>query len=302
MAKAADSRVPHVAILLATYNGMRFLPEQIASLIGQKGVTISIEAQDDGSTDGTSEYLDFLLKQNTIHKLLKSKNLGSSIVFMNLLRDANASDYYAFCDQDDIWELDKLEKLITLFSRSDLPEVAFSGRRVIDAGGAVLKIDKIDSRRIGIRNALIENSMPGNTMVTNQAGKSFIENLEYSGVKHYDSFIYLAFSAFGILHLSQDLLVRYRIHNDNQIGFGTNLLFKVGLLEKNLSIFKHNSQLLLASKTNPTLQQRKVILQDFIDLLDSGSLIKRNAILRRLNLVRKSHYETYLMRLYLLLR
>ncbi len=281
---------------------MRYLPEQISSLTSQTGVTFSIEAQDDGSTDGTYEYLELLAEYHPVDKLMRSNQIGSSAVFMNLLNQAGVADYYAFCDQDDIWETNKLEKLIALFNSPNLPEIAFSGRVVISSKNKILKLDKVDSKRIGIQNALIQNSMPGNTMVISKEGRNFLVSLDYSGVRHYDSWIYLAFSTFGKIHLSHDLLTNYRIHDDNQVGYGGNWFHKIAHAEKNLANFKFNAQSLTGIQRNLPMQNNMVFLQHFIDLLSTKNLILRFLLLKKLKLTRKSKLQTLLISLYLLFR
>ena len=105
-----------VCVLISTYNGERFLEEQIASIIAQKGVEVDILVRDDGSSDMTCSLLERWQKEGKL-KWYKGENLGFARSFMNLLKTASGYDYYAFCDQDDIWLEDKLQRAVTALEK-----------------------------------------------------------------------------------------------------------------------------------------------------------------------------------------
>ena len=91
-----------VLILLSTYNGERYIKEQIESLLKQENVKVSILVRDDGSTDGTINILNEYQKQGKL-KWYTGENLKPAKSFMNLVENAPEYEYYAFCDQDDVW-------------------------------------------------------------------------------------------------------------------------------------------------------------------------------------------------------
>ena len=105
-----------VCVLISTYNGERFLEEQIASIIAQKGVEVDILVRDDGSSDMTCSLLERWQKEGKL-KWYKGENLGFARSFMNLLKTASGYDYYAFCDQDDIWLEDKLQRAVAALEK-----------------------------------------------------------------------------------------------------------------------------------------------------------------------------------------
>ncbi len=110
------SRLPRVAILLATFNGAQFISEQISSIEIQEGVEADIFISDDESTDFTIEMLERfateLPRMNILPKVISSG--GASQNFFRLIRDTPLADYqyFAFADQDDIWKADKLSRAI----------------------------------------------------------------------------------------------------------------------------------------------------------------------------------------------
>ena len=100
-----------VEILMATYNGAQYVGRQIDSIINQKGVDVHITIRDDGSKDNTPEVLHSYEKLYPSQiKVILGENIGHRRCFLTLLSLATKADYYAFSDQDDIWEEEKLHK------------------------------------------------------------------------------------------------------------------------------------------------------------------------------------------------
>ena len=99
-----------IAVLMSTYNGHSFLSEQLKSLYNQTLIdSMTVYIRDDGSTDDTFDIIsEWKPKMNII--LYTESNVGPARSFWELLkRNDIEADYYAFCDQDDIWDPDKLE-------------------------------------------------------------------------------------------------------------------------------------------------------------------------------------------------
>lgn len=92
-----------VSVLLSTYNGEKYLREQLDSLLVQQGVDLRIIARDDGSKDTTVEILKEYAGKDTRVSFFEGKNVGPAQSFFDLIMKSPDSDYYAFCDQDDVW-------------------------------------------------------------------------------------------------------------------------------------------------------------------------------------------------------
>jgi len=134
---------PQIAILLTTYNGARFLDEQIQSIIKQSYTHWVIHASDDGSTDATLAIL--LCHQKVLGaerlSLYHGPQQGFAQNFMSLVRNiAIRADYYAFCDQDDIWLPDKLARSVHRLAQLPQDKPALYGSRtiLIDESGKTL--------------------------------------------------------------------------------------------------------------------------------------------------------------------
>lgn len=121
-----------VLVLLSTYNGDRFLREQLESLYGQEGVDYHILVRDDGSSDETIAILEKYKKQKAHMTIMRGgQNVGPAWSFFLLIEEAykkyNDYDYYAFCDQDDIWCPNKLKSAVEQLDVSDNPYRFYSG-------------------------------------------------------------------------------------------------------------------------------------------------------------------------------
>jgi len=114
---------PKIAVLMATYNGTQWIKEQIFSIINQLDVDITVYISDDGSADGTFEWLhNFSIKTPNIVLLARSKRMGSAGKnFYRLICEVpiDAYDYVALSDQDDIWNLDKLCKQVEILKKEN---------------------------------------------------------------------------------------------------------------------------------------------------------------------------------------
>jgi len=109
-----------VVVLMSTYNGEKYLEEQLRSIFAQKDVAVEVFARDDGSKDRSLE----ILKMNNC-ACEAGDNVGYIDSFMWLIRNAPSSEYYALSDQDDVWDENKLIAAINMMKkgRSDAPQL-----------------------------------------------------------------------------------------------------------------------------------------------------------------------------------
>ena len=101
-----------VVILISTYNGEKYLAEQLDSLLNQTYQNIKIFIRDDGSKDKTIDIIKEYQKKSEKIFLTEGKNIGFINSFFELLKLSNNADYYAYCDQDDVWMEDKIERAV----------------------------------------------------------------------------------------------------------------------------------------------------------------------------------------------
>ena len=127
-----------VQVLLSTYNGEKYLKEQLDSIIAQKGVDVHILARDDGSKDDTIKILEGYENID----IIKGSNIGVCKSFFELINKSGEYDYYSFADQDDVWDCDKLVIAINKLEKcNSKPAVYASNTRLVDANLTFLKCE-----------------------------------------------------------------------------------------------------------------------------------------------------------------
>lgn len=222
--------LPVVHVLLATYNGAQHLPQQWASLESQEDVELVLHIADDGSTDETLAVLRRLESGRggavrEVRWLHAPPRRSATRSFMLLLADAvrqcPRAQWFAYCDQDDIWLPRKLATACAALAR--LPAGApllYGGRTLaVDAQDRVQGMSPLFPRPPAFRNALVQNIMGGNTMVFNRATAQLVAPSAATEVVTHDWFTYQMVSgAGGCVHYDTQAWVRYRQHGANVIG------------------------------------------------------------------------------------
>jgi glycosyltransferase involved in cell wall biosynthesis len=210
-----------VTVLLSTYNGSEFLRQQLDSLYGQTYSDIRILVRDDGSIDSTRTMLEAERAMGRLELLEGHGNLGPARSFFELLKSAAATDteYVAFCDQDDVWQPDKIARAVEKLSAgaSDRPMMYCARAELVDANLRHLGFTE-PPRRIGFGNALVESVAAGCTMVLNRNAAQLIgKHLPGDAVIH-DWWCYLVVSCFGEVVYDEAAVLKYRQHGRNVMG------------------------------------------------------------------------------------
>ncbi|MDR2710044.1 MAG: glycosyltransferase family 2 protein [Burkholderiales bacterium] len=225
MDNAASSTV---AILLCTYQGETFLAQQLDSIARQTHRHWTLYVSDDGSTDRTRAILeDYQSRWRTEYRvdrlhIIDGPQRGYCANFLTLLcRDDIRADGYAYCDQDDIWEPDKLERALTFLSpfSAAKPALYASRTQLIDEADAPLGFSPCFTRPPAFANALVQNIGGGNTMVFNDGARQLLKSVGAVDVPVHDWWTYLVVSGSGgTVHYDPHSSVQYRQHAKNQIG------------------------------------------------------------------------------------
>lgn len=206
-----------VCVLLSTYNGAQYLEEQLNSLINQRGVCLEILVRDDGSTDRTCEILDKWQNQGYL-KWYKGKNKGFAMSFMDLVENADSYDYYAFCDQDDIWLPDKLhiaiEKLETLKNENKL----YCSNLYAYSDGVNIGHVKRSVPHYDKYTCLVKNIAVGCTIVFSSSLRNIIIRNNPCRIIAHDFWAYQNAMLFGEVIYDNNSYILYRQHSKNLIG------------------------------------------------------------------------------------
>jgi glycosyltransferase involved in cell wall biosynthesis len=212
-----------VSILLSSFNGARYLPEQLDSLVTQGYPKLQIHVRDDGSTDDTGAILRrYVERCPNVHATF-GQRLGISGSFFHLLRYSGLDgQYFAFCDQDDVWYRGKIERAVASLScvEPGVPALYCSRLEYVDQDLNHLGVSRIPRREPGFGNALVENCATGCTLVLNRSARDLIVERLPDNVVWHDWWCYLVVSAFGRVLFDPKPGLKYRLHAENDTGAG----------------------------------------------------------------------------------
>jgi glycosyltransferase involved in cell wall biosynthesis len=214
-----------VAILLCTYQGQKYLAEQLESIEIQTYRNWSVFASDDGSTDDTHSILDAYSQRWGANKLVihcgPAEGFASN--FLSLACNAGIqADYYAYSDQDDVWEADKLQRAMVWLRSvpAHIPALYCSRTRIVNDSNECIGMSPLFTRPPCFTNALMQNIAGGNTMVFNEAARLLLREAgDKVVVVTHDWWAYLVVTGCGG-HVFYDAYpsVRYRQHDSNVVG------------------------------------------------------------------------------------
>jgi len=222
--RADGAGAGRLAVLLATFNGARFLDAQLRSVIAQDWPSIDVHASDDSSTDGTT---DLLGSWQTIwnkgrFSVTTGERRGFAGNFRKLLAESDVdAEYVAFCDQDDIWLSDKTRVAVAAIDQHGSRPALYCARTVItDVDDQEVSLSTLFRRTPDFANALVQSIGGGNTMVMNRAAYDLLrEAARRTEFVSHDWFAYLIIAgAGGKVIYSETPHVRYRQHDANLIG------------------------------------------------------------------------------------
>ncbi|MDP4832205.1 MAG: glycosyltransferase family 2 protein [Rickettsiaceae bacterium] len=224
---------PLIAVLMCTYNGEKFLIEQLDSLLNQNHKNLVVWVSDDGSTDATLIMLKQYQKQfpKDKFKIIDGPSKGSVINFLALLCNPDVkADYYAFSDQDDIWEADKLSSALSAINTlpSTTPILYGSRTKTISEEGTEIGFSSIFNKTPCFENALVQSIAGGNTMLMNNAAANLLKQAGVLEVISHDWWAYMLISgAGGTVIYDKKTSLLYRQHDNNQVGENTGWSAKI---------------------------------------------------------------------------
>lgn len=216
-------------ILLATFNGARFLPALLDSLRAQTERNWKLLAGDDASTDGTLAQLRAFAADDARVEILHpaSARLGACANFARLLQAAKAAGaaHFALCDQDDVWHADKLARMRTALEGGDpaVPMLVYADLHLVDAGGRSLGCSHFGRAgtprvRAGVDTWLLaHNLVPGCAVAGNRALLELALPLP-EAICHHDWWLLLLAAAAGTVRALEGELTDYRQHDGNLVG------------------------------------------------------------------------------------
>lgn len=224
-AGGASVAQPKVAILLCTYHGQHYLSQQLDSFAAQSHTNWEVWASDDGSRDDTHAILEDYQQKWPAGRLSIhfGPAKGPAANFLSLTCKASIeADYYAYSDQDDVWEPNKLARAVEWLETipENIPALYCSRTRLVDANNNEIGMSPLFSKPLSFANALMQNIGGGNTMVFNNAARNLLREAgENLPVIIHDWWVYMVVTGCGgkVFYDSEPTL-RYRQHDGNLIG------------------------------------------------------------------------------------
>ena len=210
-----------ITVLMSTYNGEKYIEEQIDSILSQENVDISLIIRDDGSSDRTVDIINEYVKNDNRVSFYSGNNLGPAYSFLDLITEAPPASYYALSDQDDVWDSDKLYVAIEKLKHCDQekPALYYSNLKVVDGDLNFIKNShKIPLVQKDRYSFLVEPVVTGCTCVFNKAAKEKIECKKPEYISMHDTWIHMVCSFFGNVVYDFEPHIMYRQHGNNVIG------------------------------------------------------------------------------------
>lgn len=230
-----------ILVLMSSYNGEKYIRHQIDSILNQKDCAVDLLVRDDGSNDSTREIIKSYETCGRVKLLNEGQNLHAARSFLRLIEVASEYDYYAFADQDDVWDEDKLISGINILRQENGPTLYCSNARVVDENLNMFGYNVYRHRKYtNLESVVVTGNFMGCTMIFNNKLREKILNyLNPSYCLMHDYYLSVLCMLIGgkiiydeIPHMS------YRIHGKNTVGVSTSFFEK---LEKQLKfIFKKN--------------------------------------------------------------
>ena len=216
-----------VLVLLSSFNGALYLEEQLDSLLNQRDIDVQILVRDDGSTDATKE---ILVKYESTGKLrwYAGENIGWRKSFMHLALSAPACQYYAFCDQDDIWMPNKLFEAVSKLENSNFKtdKHLYFSNLFFWKNGKNMGLVKRSTLNLSRQSCIYQNPAVGCTIVFNKELLDFIKSRPFYDVYAHDFWFFLTAFFLGDVVYDSNAYILYRQHDNNQIGIKKGLLSK----------------------------------------------------------------------------
>lgn len=224
---------PVVAVLLSTYNGARFLRQQLDSLAAQDFTDLHVHVRDDGSVDETMAILTAYAQRDRRFRVTAGHNIGCAPSFVELLRQVDA-DIYCFCDQDDVWLPGKVSSAVQALVAAglDQPTLYHTDLRVVDESLRTISPSFMSQQGVRLPQGhdlavmTLQNCVAGCTMAVTRrlVDRSGLRERVPADMAMHDWWLALCALCFGRVIYSADTPILYRQHASNVSGARTRSL------------------------------------------------------------------------------
>lgn len=288
-----------ILVLLSTYNGEKYIIDQLNSINGQVDLSVYCLIRDDGSKDNTFELIREFCNNHPNFTCYKGENVGVVRSFNDLLQrsEVDGYEYFAFADQDDVWMPNKLaaalQKLYEVMEihkggLSDAPALYFGNLLAVNSQLAPRNLVYIKRPDTGIHATVVAGVAYGCTEVFNKTAVDMYRKGINSHIKYHDYWMFLICSLLGNVVYDDQPFIMYRQHEHNVVGFNKSSSVE-GI--KNLS------------KTDNGRGKQELMIRDFLQVYGESIsdekkapmivyLKSRNSILSRFKLLFDPRYHS----------
>ncbi|SFG80596.1 glycosyltransferase family 2 protein [Oribacterium sp. WCC10] len=211
-----------ILVMMSTYNGERYIREQLNSIITQIGVDVKILVRDDGSNDRTVD----IIKEFEQVDIIESKNVGVKESFFELISMAGKYDYYAFADQDDVWDENKLKIAVDKLEEVKKPAIYSSNTTLVDEHLECIKVEALRPITT-LGSAIVKNYATGCTVVFNSLLMEYLKAYRPRYVSFHDWWVNLVCLSIGGVSLyDYEPHMKYRQHGTNVVSGNSSFLKK----------------------------------------------------------------------------
>lgn len=298
-----------ILILLSTYNGEKYIEQQIESIMKQNvDAKILLRIRDDGSKDNTCKIIDKIIKKypNEI-ELIMGENKGYNASFFELINSAHGYDYYSISDQDDVWMKDKLQIALNFLNeeKSCLPLLYASTSFLTEDDLIPYATTRKRKREFSIYNTIIQNICPGHTQVFNNELLKLIQgSIDTKRIYVYDSWICNIAQLYGKIVFDNESHTYYRQHRSNQLGYGKGLLGQIIMSTKHAikgDGWKYREQIAYFSEKNKNKLVKMGFYDEIYKFLSANTLIRRLIFFISNKFYRQKGMETLAFRIAVLI-
>lgn len=258
-----------VTVLMSSYNGEKYIKEQIDSILEQQNVNVELYIRDDGSTDSTIKILEEYSAKYENVSYYVGDNKGSCGSFFELLSKTYGSNYYALADQDDVWDKDKLSIAISKIKKepNGIPILYYSNLHIVDEKLQYIRESHVKPMIAGAKYSYLSDVfVTGCTAVFNKELQDIAFKIKPTDFSMHDTWLYMVASMFGKCIYDFDSHINYRQHGNNVVGTRKKRISCESLKRELKNYFDWENQ--------PRLNCAEEIRREFGDMVDSETLAK----------------------------
>lgn len=301
-----------IHIVMCTYNGEKYISQQLESIANNTVGEWKLYICDDKSTDNTIKILtDFRNEYvGRVDIKINENKKGAVLNFLNIIQEVSKNlekdDYIMLCDQDDVWNEDKIavtlagmQELISS-NDNDIPLLVCTDVTVVDEkldtiAESFTKMNHYNTNKLTFANLMMENKVQGCTVMINKALTDKIIRLPAGAVMH-DSWIGLIAAAFGKIKYINEPTMKYRQHTGNvmgSIGFWEDMKNKLSCLDKQRQI---------VMKTTAQLGEfidiygQELPKEVYVQAKAFATLSKQNFFVKRYNIIKYKMWKSGIFR------